>query len=167
MVKKLGSIGLSIAIALLASPAMADLSFWGGNMTGTTNIEPTQELTIGLTGIHNGTQGLTSGNAIGFATTSMSGLVADNQYLTRSVSGTIGKTISDRQVTSANSTQTGTSAGYRKPWRPLQWPAPMWQPSWAMEETSDLTQDKGLTQMLYLAHSSKRPPRMFPQTVPQ
>lgn len=114
MVKKLGSIGLSIVIALLASPAMADLSFWGGNMTGTTRINPTQKLTIGPTGIHNGTQGLTSGDSIGFATTPMSGLVADNQYLTRSVSGTIGKTISDRQVTSANSTQTKTSGGIQE-----------------------------------------------------
>lgn len=115
MVKKLGSMGLGIVIALLASSAMADLSFWGGDMTGTTNIESTQNLTIdALTGIQNGIQGLTGGNSLGFATTPMSALVADNQYLTRSVSGTIGKTISDRQVTGASNIKTGISAGLQE-----------------------------------------------------
>ena len=100
-----------LVFLFLSSSALADLSFLGGNMTGQTRVNPTQNLKITPPGWIIGTQGLTGGDLMSLATTGMTGIVAGNQYLTRSVSGTIGKTISERQVTSVTTAQASHSAG--------------------------------------------------------
>jgi len=99
-----------LVFLFLSSSALADLSFLGGNMTGQTTVNPTQNLQI-LPGRIIGTQGLTNGDLMSLATTGMTGIVAGNQYLTRSVSGNIGKSILDRQVTSGTTAQASHSAG--------------------------------------------------------
>lgn len=110
--KKLCGSGLAMAmVLLLTSQASADLSFWGGNMRSTISLTPTQNLTINASGVQTGTQKLTPLDTMSLSTTRMAGIVADNQYLVRGMTGLIRKTINDSQKISATSPLTGTSAG--------------------------------------------------------
>lgn len=91
MIKKLSLIGVAVMIGLLAaSSAMADILFYGGDMTGTMTINPTASLNIPVGGPIVGSQGLTAADVISFATTTCTGTVTGASQLHRSVSGTIG-----------------------------------------------------------------------------
>jgi len=112
MFKRLFTIGLAVAITLLiVSSAMADLSFIGGNITGITAMNPTQNLQTTAGGPITGTQNLTGGDSMSFATTGMTGIVADNQYLNRATLGSIGKAFAGRQATASDSIATSHAAG--------------------------------------------------------
>lgn len=95
----------------LSSSARADLKFYGGDMTGRIVIRPAQNLQINPAGDIIGIQGLAGGDLISLATTEMSGVVSNNQYLRRVVSGEIGKTILNRQVTAGSSNTAYRAAG--------------------------------------------------------
>ena len=112
MFKKLGMIGLAIAITLLiVSSAMADLSFVGGNITGRTQMDPTQSLVTAAIGPITGNQQLVGGNLMDLATDTMTGIVADNQYLNRATAGSINKAFAGRQATASFTTGTSHCAG--------------------------------------------------------
>lgn len=109
MFKRLGMIGLAVAITLaVASSAMADLKFYGGDMVGNIVIRPDQGLQV-ISGAPGGSaigdQGLTDADSMTIATSSMYGVAADNEFLFRNVSGLLGKDISERQVTAAHNKQ--------------------------------------------------------------
>lgn len=111
MLKKLGTIGLVVVIALLiVSSAVADLKFYGGDMVSNVFIQPTQNLVVeDLKAV--GTQGLTDGDQMDIVTTDMYAVAADNQFLTRDVKGILGKSILDRQVTAAHNENIYKSSG--------------------------------------------------------
>lgn len=112
MFKKLGMIGLAVAITLtVVSSAMADLSFQGGNITGITTMNPIQNLVTAATGPITGTQNLADSDVMRFTTTGMIGIVADNQYLNRATLGSINKTFAGRQATASTTDTTSHCAG--------------------------------------------------------
>ena len=112
MFKKLGMIGLAVAITLtVVSSAMADLSFKGGHITGITDMNPIQSLKTATAGQIIGTQELTDDDKMSFATEAMTGIVADNQYLNRVTRGSINKTFAGRQATASTNDTTSHCAG--------------------------------------------------------
>lgn len=94
MIRKLSVIGIAVMVTVwAASSAMAEITFWGGDMTNTIIIRPTGGLNIPVGGPIVADQGLTIGDSISIITTSDTGYVSSTSQLHRDVSGTIGRLV--------------------------------------------------------------------------
>lgn len=116
MFKRVGiAVGIGAAIILLvATTLMAEVSFWGGAITGGITLRPTQTLAVPPAGPITATQGLTPGDILSIRTTGMTGIVADAGSLTRRATGTIGKAFSQRQAITAITLPTSSAAGIQQ-----------------------------------------------------